>query len=827
MVKQKTVLTLKGMHCATCAQTIEGALKDHQGVQEASVNFASEKAYVTFDSEVTSKSRLVETVKESGYDANFETGKTIIRIGGMTCASCVQTIENALEKTKGIVDASVNLASEKAVVTYDMDAIDYETIRGMIEDTGYKALGREESELKYEREVEEEQRKFHDARRRMLIAWGFTIPITLWMIPEMIFGIVWPNHFVHTLGMILLSIPVLFWAGRETLLSAAKAASRGKPNMDVLITLGTSTAFLTGPAVFFTSIENYAGVAAMIMSFHLMGRYIEAKAKGRTSEAIRKLLELEVKTARLLVDGEEREVPIDEVQVGDIMVIRPGEKIPTDGVVVEGQSSIDESMATGESIPVPKGVGDEVIGATLNQRGMLKVKATKIGQDTFLSQVIRMVEEAQGSKVPIQEFADRIISYFVPAVLGLAIISLILWMMIPDQMRLISIWAQPYLPWVNPDLETVTLAIFALVATLVIACPCALGLATPTVLMVASGMGAENGVLIRHGEALQTLREVDTIVFDKTGTITKGRPEVADIVPAKGRTMEEVLRLAASIEVGSEHPLGEAILKKAREENVELYATERFEALVGRGVKAIVSLSTQGTVLVGNRKLMAEENVDFTSLERDLRQLEEEAKTAILVSLNGEMVGVVAVADTLKEDSVQAIEELERMGLKTTMLTGDNWRTAEAIAKKVGISRALAEVLPDQKVEEIQKLQENGETVAMVGDGINDAPALTAANVGIAIGTGTDIAIESADVTLVRGDLSSVVTAVKLSRATFRKIKQNLFWAFSYNILALPVAMLGLAHPVIAEIAMAISSITVVTNANLLRRTQIRPDYAS
>ena len=827
MADQKTVMKLEGMHCVTCAQTIEDALKEHPGVKEATVNFASGKAYVTYDPEVTKKSGLVEAVKESGYYASFETGKTIVKIGGMTCASCAQTIENALEKTDGIVDASVNLASEKAVITYDVDEIDYETIRGVIESTGYKALEREEGELRYEREVEGEQRKFREAKRRMLIAWGFTVPITIWMIPEMIFGIAWPNHLIHTFGMILLAVPVLFWAGKETLLSAVKAASRGTPNMDVLISLGTLTAFLTGPTVFLSPIENYAGVSAMIMSFHLMGRYIEAKAKGKASEAIRKLLELEAKTARLIVDGEEKQVPIDEVQVGDIMVLRPGEKIPTDGIVIDGRSSVDESMATGESIPVQKGIGDEVIGATLNQRGMLKVKATRIGQDTFLSQVIRIVEEAQGSKVPIQEFADKVISYFVPTVLVLAIMSFALWMIFPNQIRQVSIWAQPFLPWVNPDLENVTLAIFALVATLVIACPCALGLATPTVLMVASGMGAENGVLIRHGEALQTLREVDTIVFDKTGTITKGKPEVTDIVPAGGHTSEEVLRLAASIEVGSEHPLGEAILWKVREENLKLYQVAEFEALAGRGVKAKINLTSQRTVLAGNRKLMNEEKVDFTSLKEDLRRLEEEAKTVIIVSLGREMVGIVAIADTLKEDSVQAIGELESMGLKTTMLTGDNWRTAEAIAKKVGISRVLAEVLPDQKMKEIQKLQENGETVAMVGDGINDAPALTAANVGIAIGTGTDIAIESADVTLVRGDLSSVVTAIRLSRATFRKIKQNLFLAFSYNVLALPVAMLGLAHPVIAEIAMAISSVTVVTNANLLRRTRIHPDYTS
>ena len=813
------------MTCASCAQTIEKALKDHVGVEQANVNFASEKAYLTYDPKATDKKKLIETVRSTGYDAHLATKKAIIRIGGMTCASCSQTIENALKKTEGIVEANVNLASEKAVVVYDVQEIDYEGIKKVIEGTGYKVLGREEGAAKYEKEIEEEQRRFHEAKMKMSVAWAFTIPIMAWMIPEMILGQAWPNRTIFDIGMILLAAPVLFWAGKETILSAVRAVSHGSANMDVLIALGTSTAFITGPAVFLSPIMNYAGVAGMIMSFHLTGRYIEAKAKGRASQAIRKLLELEAKTARILVDGEEKEVPIDEVEVGNVMIIRPGEKIPTDGVVIEGQSAVDESMATGESMPVMKKVKDEVIGATVNQRGMLKVRATKVGQDTFLSQVIKLVEECQGSKVPIQEFADRVTSYFVPTVLGLAVVGLILWLVVPDTIKVVSLWAQPFLPWINPNLGVVTLAIFALVATLVIACPCALGLATPTALMVGSGMGAENGVLIRRGEAIQTLKNLDTIVFDKTGTITKGRPEVTDIVPAERHTKERVLRLAASVEVGSEHPLGEAVLRKAKEENLELFNVEEFEAVTGRGVKAKIGLSPQEFTLVGNRKLMEEENINYKSLEDDVKRLEGEAKTAMLVAVNGKMAGAVAVADTLKPDSVQAIRELEMLGLRTTMLTGDNRRTAEAIARKVGISRVLAEVLPDQKVKEIQKLQENGETVAMVGDGINDAPALTAANVGIAIGTGTDIAIESADVTLVRGDLSSVVTAIKLSRKTFSKIKQNLFWAFFYNIIALPVAMLGLAHPVIAEIAMATSSVTVVTNANLLRRARIRPEY--
>jgi Cu+-exporting ATPase len=493
------------------------------------------------------------------------------------------------------------------------------------------------------------------------------------------------------------------------------------------------------------------------------------------------------------------------------MIVRPGEKIPTDGEVIDGASGVDESMATGESMPVQKKPGDTVIGATINQRGLLKVEASKIGKDTFLSQVIKMVEEAQGSKVPIQEFADRVTSYFVPTVLILAVTTLGLWLIIPDVLGSVAVWFSQYLPWVNPNLSVFSLAIFATVATLVIACPCALGLATPTVLMVGSGMGAENGVLIRRGEAIQTLKEVRVVVFDKT------------IVASSNMNKQDVLQLAASIEQGSEHPLAEAILAKAKAEDLPLLPLTSFESITGRGIKGEIEGRT--SVLIGNRKLMQESEIDYRTLEPELLRLEDEAKTAMLVAINGKSAGIIAEADTLKEDSIEAIAELERMGFQTVMLTGDNQRTGDAIAQKVGISRVLAEVLPDQKVAEIQRLQEEVGLVAMVGDGINDAPALTQANVGIAIGTGTDIAIEAGDVVLVRGNLSGVVKAVKLSRATFRKIKQNLFWAFFYNVVMIPFAMLGLAHPVIAEIAMATSSITVVMNANLLRRTNIQATY--
>jgi len=588
--------------------------------------------------------------------------------------------------------------------------------------------------------------------------------------------------------MVGLASPVMFWLGGRTLRSAGLSILHGSSNMDVLIAIGTSASYATGFATLFFPVANYAGVAAMIMAFHLTGRYVETKAKGRASQAIKKLLQLGAKTARILVDGKEKEIPIDQVKVQDVMVVRPGEKIPTDGEIIEGESSIDESMATGESMPVRKKKGDEAIGATVNQEGLLKVKATKVGKDTFLSQVIKMVQECQGSKVPIQEFADKVTGYFVPVILVIAAVTFISWLIFPDAFGTVGTWAASFLPWVNPTLGGITLAIFATVAVLVIACPCALGLATPTALMVGSGMGAENGILIREGAAIQTLKNVHTVVFDKTGTITKGKPGVTDVVPLNGAKSEDVLRLAASVERGSEHPLGRAIVEAAEKQGISLLEPKGFKAVAGKGVRAKLDGME---ALVGSRKLVAEVGTDGR-LEDEVTRLEQEAKTAMLVATDGRIVGVIAVADTLKEDSARAIRELETMGVQTAMITGDNRRTAEAIAKKVGISRVLAEVLPDGKVDEIKRLQNEVGLVAMVGDGINDAPALTQANVGIAIGTGTDIAIEASDVTLVSGNLSGVASAIKLSRATFRKIKQNLYWAFGYNVAAVPIAMLGL-----------------------------------
>jgi len=567
---KKAAVKIAGMTCTSCAQSIEKALTKTKGVSIASVNFATETAYVEYDDAITSEKEFEKVIKDTGYDVYKGTKKIILRIGDMTCASCSQTIEKALRKLDGVEEANVNLATEKATIVYNQAVTDYEKIKTAVKDTGYKVLGREDARAKYDEEEAREIQVFEIAKKRTLIAWGLTIPIILWMIPEMVFGIAWPNPTIFNIGMIVLATPVLFYPGWTTYRSAVKAITHQSANMDVLIMLGTLTSFLTSFPSFFAPIANYAGVSAMIMTFHLTGRYIEAKAKGKASQAIRKLLELEAKTATILRDGKEVEVPMDEVMVGDVMIVRPGAKIPTDGLVIEGESGVDESMATGESMPVQKKPGDNVIGATLNQRGLLKIKATKIGKDTFLAQVIKMVEEAQGSKVPIQEFADRVTSYFVPTVLLVAVGTLALWLIFPASMGSVGVWASQYLPWVNPNLSVLSLAIVGTVSTLVIACPCALGLATPTVLMVGSGIGAENGVLIRRGEAIQTLKDVRVIVFDKTGTITKGKPEVTDIVAATGYDEKDVLRWAASVEQGSEHPLAEAIIREAEKEKLEL-----------------------------------------------------------------------------------------------------------------------------------------------------------------------------------------------------------------------------------------------------------------
>jgi len=756
-------LPITGMTCAGCASHVEKALSAVPGVAEASVNLATERASVRFASGSVPVQLLVAAVRDAGYDVQVET--VTLRIGGMTCASCVSSVESALAGLVGVVSAGVNLATEKATVAYVPGVVGIEEFRAAVAATGYEVLEASE-DAAVEDGGELEERKLQEARFRMWVAWAFTAPIILWMLPEMFFGVMWPNETAFHLGMVLLALPVLFWVGRKTYRGAWAAVTHGHANMDTLIALGTGASLLTGLATFFFPVANYAGVAAMIMAIHLTGRYIEETAKGRASQAIRKLLELGAKTAHILVDGEEIEVPIEQVKVGAVM-------------------------------------------------------ATKVGKDTFLSQVVKLVEECQTSKVPIQEFADKVTGIFVPIVMGIAVLTLLSWVFLPGLMQSL-VQLGTFLPWVNPDVSIITLAIISTVSVLIIACPCALGLATPTALMVGSGMGAENGILIRSGEAIQTMKDIKVVVFDKTGTITKGKPGVTDIIPYNGFDVETVLRVAASAEKGSEHPLGRAMVERAESQTLRLAEPEGFQALRGKGILVTVDGLS---VLVGSRRLVAEHGLDPAPLEAEMVRLEKEGKTAMLVAIDRKLAGVVAVADTLKEDSADAIRALHEMGLQTAMITGDNRRTADAIARAVGVDHVLAEVLPDGKVTEVQRLQERFGMVAMVGDGINDAPALTQADVGIAIGTGTDIAIEASDVTLVSGHLSGVVSAIILSRATFRKIEQNLFWAFFYNVVMIPLAVIGWMHPVLAEIAMATSSITVVGNANRLRRVDIRPDY--
>jgi Cu+-exporting ATPase len=815
---EKTDVAIGGMHCASCAMNIEKALKRARGIASASVSFPAEKAFVEFDPAEISLEHISDLIRDTGYEVRSTAEKLVLHIGGMHCASCAGNVEKALRKTDGVVEASVNFAAGRAAVTFDPGRTGFAELRRAVEGAGYEVLPEHERVAA----DEEDLSQMRVSRRRMLLAWFFTVPVMVWMSLEMFAGISWPGEPLYTLVMLLLAAPVVFFIGWPTQRSALKSIAHRQTNMDVLIMLGTTVSFITGIVSLFTGIRSFAAISAMIMAIHLTGRTIESAARGRASQAIRKLLQLGAKTARVLREGEEREVMIDEVVLDDVMVVRPGEKVPTDGVVIEGNSALDESMVTGESMPVNRGPGSTVIGATVNQEGLLKVRATKIGRDTFLAHIVRMVEEAQGTKVPIQEFADRVTAIFVPAVLGIAVLTFVLWLLAPGLFMPVTRWAASILPWVNPDLGGVTLAFFAAVAVLVIACPCALGLATPTALMVGTGMGARNGVLIRKGEAIQILKDVGIIVFDKTGTLTRGTPEVTDVLPASGIGEDHLLAIAASVESGSEHPLGKAVVKRARERGLALIEPAGLRALRGRGVEAQID---GNRALIGSRALMDEAGIPVGPLEREIERIESEAKTVILVSENQRFAGCIAVADTLKDDAVQAIQELGRLGIETAMLTGDNRTTAQAIAGRAGISRVLAEVMPEGKIEEIRNLQASGKSVAMVGDGINDAPALTQADVGIAIGSGTDIAIEASDITLVRGDLGGVVTAVKLSRAIFRKIRQNLFWAYFYNTIAIPAAVLGLLHPIIAEAAMAMSSINVVTNANLLRFAKIGPGF--
>jgi len=775
--------------------------------------------------------------------------KRVFRVEGMHCAGCSSAVEKSLQRIEG-VSASVSLPAESATVTYPEETVTFEDLRAAVEGAGYELLEPEApggSRAAAERErLRESERKVARARRLMWSAWAITVPLMLWMIPEMAFGVVWPSALVFDIAMA--------GPGGETMASALRSARSGTPNMDVLIAMGSGVAVLTGAwAVLHAAgvappVMDFAGIGAMIVAIHLTGRFIETKARGRTSSAIQALMSLEAPTARVERDGDERQMPTSEVRVGDVMVVRPGERIPTDGEVVEGHSAVDESLATGESLPVEKEPGDEVIGATVNRQGVLRVRATGVGEDTFLANVVRMVEEAQASKVPIQEFADRVTAIFVPTILVVAAVALVSWLAFPSALGAVAGWAAAFLPWVNPGIGPVSLAVFAAVAVLVIACPCALGLATPTALMVGTGLGAQRGILIRDGAAIQTLESADTLVFDKTGTLTRGEPRVIEVhAVSAGRTIEtvasghaagpgraagvaqdpdgdadrgtlEALRLAAALERLSEHPLARAVVTEARERGIDVPGADDVEAVVGRGVRGRVD---GRRVLVGSERLFADEGVELGPALERAGALETSGHTVVFVAADREPLALLAIADPVKEDAARTLAELRDLGYRTVMLTGDNERTAAAVADRLGIDDYRARLLPEQKVEIVRDLQARGRTVAFIGDGINDAPALKSANVGIAVGTGTDIAIESADITLVRGDLAAVLRATRLARATFRKIRQNLFWAYFYNVVAIPVAFLGLLHPAIAETAMALSSITVVGNANRLRRAKI------
>ncbi|HOJ78657.1 MAG TPA: heavy metal translocating P-type ATPase [Bacillota bacterium] len=817
---QAVKLNIEGMTCSGCAANIAKKLQDKDGVVTATVNLATEKADIRFDATKTNAQELIELINNLGYRAGLvmddtkETATLNLKVNGMSCTACANRLEQMLNQLDGVVSATINFATETAIVKYDPARTGLLAIKKQGETLGFELTLNDETVVM----VDENEVKLLQAKRKMLWSIGFTAVIMTLMLIEM-FGTHIPGYYTMT---VLLGFPVIFIIGMPIHKASWRALVNRSANMDVLVSLGSLPPYLIGLVGFFIPMHSFIDMAAMIITFHLIGKYLEARAKGKASQAIRKLVQLGAKTAKILVDGVEHEFQVKDLQVGDVMVIRPGEKIPTDGIVIDGSSLVDESMATGESMPVKREKGHAVIGATINKQGLLKVQVSKVGKDTFLAQVIKLVEECQGSKVPIQEFADRVTGYFVPVIILLTIVNLISFLLFPEFYLQIINWAAHYLPWVNPHLSHLALAFITATSVLVIACPCALGLGTPTALMVGSGVGAERGILIRNGEAVQNLKDLKVIAFDKTGTITKGKPEVTDLITKGNISEEELLYYAGTIENGSEHPLAAALVEHARNRKVSLGTVAAFTAVTGMGVIGTVD---GAKILVGNRKLMEANQIDFSAGEAELSRLEAEAKTVMMIARDNVLIGIVAVADPLKEDSVAAIAELEKMGIKTAMLTGDNLQTAMAISNKVGISHTIAEVLPNGKVEEIRRLQQQYGIVAMVGDGINDAPALKQANVGIAIGTGTDVAIEAADVTLVRGELSGVIVAIKLSRATFRKIKENYFWAWIYNAIAIPVAFLGLLHPMIGAAAMSLSSLNVIYNSLRLKKVNLEPSY--
>ncbi|MGE5557499.1 MAG: heavy metal translocating P-type ATPase [Bacillota bacterium] len=798
---QKKTMRIEGMSCAACALKIERNLSRIPGVKQAAVNFATEKATVEYDPAVATAGQFEEAVKELGYGvvhaANPE-DRIVLKIAGMNCAACAAKIERKLARMDGVVRASVNLATEKAAVVFDRSRLQVADIIAGIAALGYDAAP--EQEITRDAEKEQREKDLGRLRREFAISAALSSPLILAMLLAL-FAIDIP--FLHDWRFqIVLATPVQFFIGYRFYKNSYYALRAKSPNMDVLIAMGTTAAYLYSvynalfqePMPGTAMKDLYFEAAVTIITLILLGKYFEAAAKGKTSEAIRKLMGLQAKTARVIRGGMEADIPVGEVEVGDIIVVRPGEKVPVDGTIIEGNSALDESMLTGESLPVDKQAGDTVIGATINKFGAFKFKAAKIGKDTVLAQIVKMVEDAQGAKAPIQKIADRVSGVFVPVVLGIA--------------------AATFLAWTFGGYN-LKMGVVSGVAVLVIACPCALGLATPTAIMVGTGKGAENGILIKGGEHLEKACQIDAVVLDKTGTITKGQPEVTDLKSLDGADPGDLLRLAAAAEKKSEHPLGAAIYEKGRGEFGELEDPEQFRAIPGRGISAVIG---GREVLIGAGKLMAEKGISLEYSGVDAAALEEDGKTVIFVAVAGELAGLLAVADVVKENSRVAVQELQKLGIEVYMLTGDNQRTASAIAGQVGITHVLAEVLPEHKAEEVEKLKKTGRTVAMVGDGINDAPALAVADIGMAVGTGTDIAMEAADITLMRGDLRAVPAAIRLSRKTMQKIKQNLFWAFFYNSVGIPFAALGMLNPVIAGAAMAFSSVSVVVNSLSLKR---------
>jgi P-type Cu+ transporter len=793
MLKQ-TTLGITGMHCASCALSVEKALQGLEGVNKANVNIATEKATVEYDPAVIDESVFKRTIEKAGFGVHLKsTGLGLI---GMHCASCALTIEKALRETQGVVSANVNLATETASIQYNPEIVTIPILRKVVEKAGFQAVSRDEGAIDTEKAAREKESR----KLKFMVILSFALAI-----PTFILSMASPFDMTVTSWIMLaLATPVQFFVGAQFYVGAFKALRNRRANMDTLIALGTSAAYIYSLLVILEVFTGavYFDSAALIISIILLGRWFEARAKGRTSAAIKKLIGLQPKTANVILNGQESQILIDEVEVGNIVIVRPGEKIPVDGVIIEGSSTVDESMLTGESIPVEKIEGDRVIGATLNKNGYFKFQAANVGKDTTLARIIQLVEQAQGSKAPIQRLADSLAAIFVPVVMSIALLTFIIWYFLAGQ--------------------TFVFALTSFIAVLVIACPCALGLATPTAIMVGTGKGAQNGILIKSAGALERAYRVKTIVFDKTGTLTRGKPVVTDLISTGSLNQFEMLRLAASVEQGSEHPLAAAILEAASKNPGNLSPPETFEAISGKGVIARVEAKE---ILLGNRSLMHDFDVSVQNFEDKISELEKDGKTVMLMAVDKQLAGIIAVADTLKDQASQTVARLQKMGVKTVMITGDNERTARAIAAKAGISEVLAGVLPEDKAKEVKKLQESGQITAMVGDGINDAPALAQADIGIALGSGTDVAVETGDIVLVKDDLGDVVEAIKLSRYTIRKIKQNLFWAFIYNSIGIPIAagvlypFTGLQlNPIIAAAAMGFSSISVVSNSLLMNR---------